>query len=168
MKFLAFVIGVFIAPLQIFHYLYRMKKVFTSAQVEIYIPEFSDLEIPLAGHIAAGPFSSVDDFASERIDINKLLIRHPEATFYVRVQGNSMLGDFNDGDLLVVDRGEEWSHGKIALCYLDGEFTVKRIHVENGVCKLIPSNPAYKPIVITSGNTLTIWGIVTYSIRKHL
>lgn len=82
MEFLAFVIGVFIAPFQIFHYLYRMKKVFTSAQVEIYIPEFSDLEIPLAGHIAAGPFSSVDDFASERIDINKLLIRHPE-TFYV-------------------------------------------------------------------------------------
>lgn len=145
-----------------------MKKVFTSTQLDIYKPEFSELEIPLAGQVAAGPFSNVDDFVSERIDINKLLIRHPEATFYARVRGNSMLGDFNDGDLLVVDKAEEWSHGTIALCYMDGEFTVKRIHLENGVCKLIPSNPEYKPIVITSENTLMIWGIVIYSIRKHV
>ena len=100
---------------------------FTSEQLEIYKPEFSEVEIPLAGNVAAGPFSNVDDFVSERIDINKLLIRHPEATFYARVRGNSMLEDFNDGDLLVVDKGEKWSHGRIALCYLEGEFTVKRI-----------------------------------------
>ena len=80
-----------------------MKKVFTSPQLEIYGTEFTELEIPLAGVASAGPFTNVDDFVSERIDLNKLLIRHPEATFYARVKGNSMSGDFNDGDLLIVE-----------------------------------------------------------------
>jgi DNA polymerase V len=66
-----------------------------------------------------------------------------------------------------VDKAEEWSHGKIALCYMDGEFTVKRIDIEKGVCKLLPSNPQYKPITITSENTLLIWGIIIFSIRRH-
>ena len=145
-----------------------MKKTFASHQVEIFLPEFSKLELPLASGVAAGPFSSVDDFVSERIDINKLLIRHPEATFYVRVWGDSMIEDFKNGDLLVVDRAEEWSHGRIALCYMNGEFTVKRIEINNGVCSLLPSNPAFDPIVITSENTLTVWGIIIYSISKHL
>ncbi|HLW09368.1 MAG TPA: translesion error-prone DNA polymerase V autoproteolytic subunit [Fermentimonas sp.] len=144
-----------------------MKKLFSSSQIDIYKPEYSELDIPLSGVVAAGPFTNVDDFVSERIDLNKLLIRHPEATFYAKVKGNSMSGDFNDGDLLVVDKAEEWSHGKIALCYLDGEFTVKRIEIEKGVCKLMPSNPKFKPITITSENTLVVWGIILYSIRKH-
>ncbi|MGI6073722.1 MAG: LexA family protein [Fermentimonas sp.] len=144
-----------------------MKKVFKSAQVDIYLPEFSELELPLAGWVAAGPFSGVDDFISERIDLNKLVIKHPEATFLIRVKGTSMSEDFDDGDILVVDRAEEWNHNSIAICYLDGEFTVKRIEIENGVCKLMPSNPKFEPIVVTSENTLTVWGIVTYSIRKH-
>lgn len=144
-----------------------MKKLFSSSQIDIYKPEYSELDIPLSGVVAAGPFTNVDDFVSERIDLNKLLIRHPEATFYAKVKGNSMSGDFNDGDLLVVDKAEEWSHGKIALCYLDGEFTVKRIEIEKGVCRLMPSNPKFKPITITSENTLVVWGIILYSIRKH-
>ncbi|CEA16104.1 hypothetical protein ING2E5B_1355 [Fermentimonas caenicola] len=144
-----------------------MKKVFISSQLDIYKPEFSELNIPLAGEASAGSFTNVDDFVSERIDLNKLLIRHPEATFYAKVKGNSMNEDFNDGDLLVVDKAEEWSHGKIALCYMDGEFTVKRIDIEKGVCKLLPSNPQYKPITITSENTLLIWGIIIFSIRRH-
>lgn len=140
---------------------------FKSARLEIYKPELSEMKVLLAGGVAAGPFSNVDDFVSERIDINKLFIRHPEATFYARgCGGSSMAGDFNDGDLLVVDRAE-WSHNRIALRYMDGEFTVKRIDVENGVCTLVPSNPAFQPIVITSENTLIVWGIVIYSIRKH-
>lgn len=144
-----------------------MQKTFTSCQLDIFQPDFSCLELPLAGSVAAGPFSNVDDFVSERIDLNRLLIRHPEATFYARVKGSSMSGDFNDGDLLVVDRAEEWSHDRIALCYMDGEFTVKRIQMENGTCSLIPSNPCYEPITITSDNTLIVWGIIIYSIRKH-
>jgi DNA polymerase V len=144
-----------------------MKKLFSSTQIEIYKPEFSPMEIPLAGDVAAGPFTNVDDFVSERIDLNKLLIRHPEATFYAKVKGSSMNEDFNDGDLLVVDKAEEWSHGRIALCYLDGEFTVKRIEIEKGICRLMPSNPKFEPITITSENTLVVWGIILYSIRKH-
>ncbi len=145
----------------------QMKKIFASSQLEIYLPEFSELEIPMGGSVAAGPFSNVDDFVSERIDLNKLLVRHPQATFYVRVKGDSMSGDFNDGDLLVVDRAEEWSHGKIALCYMDGEFTVKRVEVEKGVCMLMPSNPKFKPIAITSENGVMVWGVILFSIRKH-
>jgi DNA polymerase V len=144
-----------------------MKKLFSSSQIEVYKPEFSQLEIPLAGDVVAGPFTNVDDFVSERIDLNKLLIRHPEATFYAKVKGSSMNEDFNDGDLLVVDKAEEWSHGRIALCYLDGEFTVKRIEIEKGICRLMPSNPKFEPITITSENTLVVWGIILYSIRKH-
>ena len=144
-----------------------MKKIFSSSQIEIYTPEFSQMEIPLAGIVAAGPFTNVDDFVSERIDLNKLLIKHPEATFYAKVKGSSMNEDFSEGDLLVVDKAEEWSHGRIALCYLDGEFTVKRIEIEKGVCRLMPSNPKFEPITITSENTLVVWGIILYSIRKH-
>ena len=144
-----------------------MKKLFSSSQIEIYTPEFSQMEIPLAGIVAAGPFTNVDDFVSERIDLNRLLIKHPEATFYAKVKGSSMNEDFNDGDLLVVDKAEEWSHGRIALCYLDGEFTVKRIEIEQGICRLMPSNPKFEPITITSENTLVVWGTILYSIRKH-
>lgn len=144
-----------------------MKKLFSSSQIEIYTPEFSQMEIPLAGVVAAGPFTNVDDFVSERIDLNRLLIKHPEATFYAKVKGSSMSEDFSEGDLLVVDKAEEWSHGRIALCYLDGEFTVKRIEIEKGVCRLMPSNPKFEPITITSENTLVVWGIILYSIRKH-
>ncbi len=145
-----------------------MKKFLSTSQIEIYKPEFSQLEIPLAGVVAAGPFTNVDDFVSERIDLNRLLIKHPEATFYAKVKGNSMNEDFNEGDLLVVDKAEEWSHGRIALCYLDGEFTVKRIEIEKGLCRLMPSNPKFEPITITSENTLVVWGIILYSIRKHI
>lgn len=145
-----------------------MKKLLSTSQIEIYKPEFSQLEIPLAGVVAAGPFTNVDDFVSERIDLNRLLIKHPEATFYAKVKGNSMNEDFNEGDLLVVDKAEEWSHGRIALCYLDGEFTVKRIEIEKGLCRLMPSNPKFEPITITSENTLVVWGIILYSIRKHI
>lgn len=144
-----------------------MKKLLSSSQIEIFAPEFSQLEIPLAGDVAAGPFTNVDDFVSERIDLNKLLIKHPEATFYAKVKGNSMSEDFYEGDLLVVDKAEEWSHGRIALCYLDGEFTVKRIEIDKGVCRLMPSNPQFQPITITSENTLVVWGIILFSIRKH-
>lgn len=117
--------------------------------------------------ISAGFPSPADDFKENRISLDKELIKNPEATFFARVSGESMIGaGLEDNDLLVVDRSLEPSHNKIAVCYLDGEFTVKRLKVENNLVWLQPENPNYKSIQITEENNFTIWGIVTNVIKK--
>ena len=117
--------------------------------------------------ISAGFPSPADDFKELRISIDQEVVRNEEATFYARVSGESMQGaGLDDGDLLVIDRSIEPKNGKIAVCYIDGEFTVKRLKVvEDGVF-LIPENPKYQPIKVTEENELIIWGIVTYVVKK--
>ncbi|MEP0213097.1 MAG: translesion error-prone DNA polymerase V autoproteolytic subunit [Cellulophaga sp.] len=117
--------------------------------------------------ISAGFPSPADDFKENRISLDKELIKNPEATFFARVSGESMIGaGLENNDLLVIDRSLEASHNKIAVCYLDGEFTVKRLKVENNIVWLQPENPNYKPIQITEENNFIIWGIVTNVIKK--
>ncbi|WQG78955.1 translesion error-prone DNA polymerase V autoproteolytic subunit [Cellulophaga lytica] len=117
--------------------------------------------------ISAGFPSPADDFKENRISLDKELIKNPEATFFARVSGESMIGaGLEDNDLLVIDRSLEPAHNKIAVCYLDGEFTVKRLKVENNLVWLQPENPNYKPIQITEENNFIIWGIVTNVIKK--
>ncbi|MDO6855049.1 translesion error-prone DNA polymerase V autoproteolytic subunit [Cellulophaga lytica] len=117
--------------------------------------------------ISAGFPSPADDFKENRISLDKELIKNPEATFFARVSGESMIGaGLEDNDLLVIDRSLEPAHNKIAVCYLDGEFTVKRLKVENNLVWLQPENPNYKPIKITEENNFIIWGIVTNVIKK--
>ena len=117
--------------------------------------------------ISAGFPSPADDFKELRISIDQEVVRNEEATFYARVSGESMQGaGLDDGDLLVIDRSMEPKNGKIAVCCIDGEFTVKRLKVvKNGVF-LIPENPKYQPIKVTEENELIIWGIVTYVVKK--
>ena len=117
--------------------------------------------------ISAGFPSPADDFKELRISIDQEVVRNEEATFYARVSGESMQGaGLDDGDLLVIDRSMEPKNGKIAVCCIDGEFTVKRLKVvEHGVF-LIPENPKYQPIKVTEENELIIWGIVTYVVKK--
>ena len=117
--------------------------------------------------ISAGFPSPADDFKELRISIDQEVVRNEEATFYARVSGESMQGaGLDDGDLLVIDRSIEPKNGKIAVCYIDGEFTVKRLKVvEDGVF-LIPENPKYQPIKVTEENELIVWGIVTYVVKK--
>ena len=101
------------------------------------------------------------------IDLNKELSENPLATFYIKVRGNSMIdAGINDKDVLVVDRSLEPQNNKIAICCIDGEFTVKRIQVEKDCLYLMPENPSYGPIKVTEENQLTIWGMVTYVIKK--
>lgn len=119
------------------------------------------------GGIVAGFPSPADDFVYESIDLNKLIVKHPDATFYARVRGQSMVGDFMEDDLLVIDRSMEWTDNKIALCYVENEFTLKRIKIENGKCFLIPSNSDFPIIEVNDDKDVIIWGIVTYSIKKH-
>lgn len=117
--------------------------------------------------ISAGFPSPADDFKENRISLDKELIKNPEATFFARVSGESMIGaGLEDNDLVVIDRSLEPAHNKIAVCYLDGEFTVKRLKVENNLVWLQPENPNYKPIKITEENNFIIWGIVTNVIKK--
>ena len=115
----------------------------------------------------AGFPSPADDFTFERIDLNKILIKQPEATFYARVKGQSMTSDFQEGDLLVIDRSVEWSNNRIALCFVDGEFTLKRLKIEGDKCFLMPSNGEFPVIEVTDDNEVVVWGVVTYSIKKH-
>ena len=132
-------------------------------------PDFeSELRIPYINEgVSAGFPSPAADFMETNIDLNKELSENPLATFYIKVKGNSMIdAGINDKDVLVVDRSLEPKNNKIAICCIDGEFTVKRIQVEKDCMYLLPENPNYKPILVTEENQLIIWGIVTYVIKK--
>ena len=111
--------------------------------------------------ISAGFPSPADDFKEIRISLDKELVKNKEATFYARVDGDSMIGaGLEDGDLLVIDRSLNPENGKIAVCLVDGEFTVKRIKKEKNKLYLKPENKKYKPIELKEENELIIWGIV--------
>jgi DNA polymerase V len=117
--------------------------------------------------ISAGFPSPADDFKETRISLDEELITNKEATFFAKVNGQSMIGaGLDDNDLLVIDRSLEPENNKIAVCFLDGEFTVKRLKVKNGEVWLQPENPNYPIIKITEENDFVIWGIVTSVIKK--
>lgn len=117
--------------------------------------------------ISCGFPSPADDFKQERISLDRELIKNKEATFFARVSGQSMIGaGLDDNDLLVIDRSIAPAHNKIAVCFLDGEFTVKRLRVENDGVWLQPENPNYQAIQVTSENNFVIWGIVTNVVKK--
>lgn len=117
--------------------------------------------------ISAGFPSPADDYMEAGIDLNRELIRNPGATFFGRVKGFSMQdAGISDGDVLVIDKSLEPRNGAVAVCFLDGEFTVKRIRIENGELFLVPENKEFQPIPITAGNDFMVWGIVTYVIKK--
>ena len=117
--------------------------------------------------ISAGFPSPADDFREIRISLDKELVKNSESTFYARVSGDSMIeAGLDDGDLIVIDRSLDPENGKIAVCFIDGEFTVKTIKKEENKIFLIPENKIYKPIEVEEGNELIIWGIVNYVIKK--
>jgi DNA polymerase V len=117
--------------------------------------------------VSAGFPSPADDFKELRISIDQEVVKNEEATFYARVDGQSMQGaGLDDGDLLVIDRSKEPEDNAIAVCFIDGEFTVKRLKVEAECIFLMPENPNYKPIKVTEDNQLIIWGVVTYVVKK--
>ena len=128
----------------------------------------TELELPLlAFSISAGFPSPALDFEEGSIDLNKYLIDKPLATYYGRVQGESMKdAGINDGDLLIIDKSIEPADGKIAVCYIDNEFTLKRLKVTKQGVWLMPENKKYPPIKVEEHNSLTIWGVVTYIINK--
>jgi DNA polymerase V len=138
-------------------------------KLTFYIPNFeSELKIPFINDgVSAGFPSPAADFMENNIDLNKELSENPLATFYIKVKGNSMIdAGISDKDVLVVDRSLEPQNNKIAICFIDGEFTVKRIQLQKDCLYLMPENPNYAPIKVTQENQLIIWGIVTYVIKR--
>jgi DNA polymerase V len=126
------------------------------------------LELPFVDDgISAGFPSPALDFVENSIDLNKHLVKHPSATFYGRVKGDSLINaGIDNGDLLIIDRSLEPKNGKIAVCYIDGEFTAKRIKISKNEIWLISENENYKPIRVTEENDFLIWGIVTHVIKN--
>lgn len=126
------------------------------------------LWLPVAeAGISAGFPSPADDHLDEAIDLNREYIKNKSTTFFGRVKGDSMHGaGIDHGDLLIIDRNLEPKDGKIAVCFLDGEFTVKRLSFENDAIFLIPENPNYQPIKVTADNEFLIWGVVTNVIKN--
>lgn len=128
----------------------------------------TELSLPLVETgISAGFPSPALDFANSTIDLNKYLIKNPSSTFYGRVKGNSLKdAGIDDNDILIIDRSLEPQDGKIAVCFIDGEFTAKRIKIKKNEIWLMPENKDYQPIRVTPENEFIIWGIVTYVIKK--
>ena len=118
--------------------------------------------------IRAGFPSPAQDYMEQAIDLNKEIVKHPASTFYGRVVGDSMSGEgIDDGDILVIDKSLKLIDGDLAVCFINGEFTVKRVKLEKDFAWLVPSNPDYQPIKVTKDDEFTIWGIVTYTVKKN-
>ncbi len=121
------------------------------------------LELPLvAARISAGFPSPADDYIDRRLDLNEYLVKHPAATFFVRVAGNSMIGaGIHDGDILIVDRALEPADGRVVVAVISGELTVKRIRRRNDRLYLVPENPDFEPIEVSGDTDFQVWGVVT-------
>lgn len=126
------------------------------------------LKLPLySSKVSAGFPSPADDFIEKTLDLNDLVIKHPQATFFVRVSGNSMINaNIRDGDILIVDRALEPKEGSIVIANVDGEFVLKRIRKKDGKLYLFPENSDFNPIEIKEDMECEIWGVVTYVIHK--
>lgn len=117
--------------------------------------------------IHAGFPSPATDYMTQAIDLNKELVRHPAATFYGRVVGDSMIdAGVEEGDILVIDRSLEPQSGDMAVCFVDGEFTLKYLRIDGSVLTLAPANPEYPEIRVEEGMDFKMWGVVTYVIKK--
>ena len=141
--------------------------------------EFDDMERGVAqaedgqhpqmaqSEIHAGFPSPATDYMTQAIDLNKELVKHPAATFYGRVVGDSMIDDgVEEGDILVIDKALEARDGDMAVCFVDGEFTLKRLKFHDDCLSLVPANPKYPVIQVTEGVDFMMWGVVTYIIKK--
>ena len=126
------------------------------------------LPLPMVeGTVWAGFPSPAADFAVKRQDLNELLITHPAATFFWTVRGTSMIGaGIFDGDILVVDRALTPLHQDIVVAEVDNDFTVKYLYKRNGQVQLRAANPTFPPIILKEGQTMTICGVVTSSIKR--
>lgn len=127
------------------------------------------LDVPFGGSLRAGFPSPAQDYTSDAINLGKILVKDSETTFYARVDGNSMRdAGICDGDLVVIDKSIEASDGDVVAAFIDGEFTLKRFHVDvnEGCAWLLPANSDFKPIKVTTDNNFMVWGVMTFCIKR--
>ena len=128
------------------------------------------LDLLIAPQIKAGFPSPAADYLQESLDFNRDLIKHPEATFYGRVDGDSMIdAGICDGDIAVIDRSVEPINGDVVVGYVNGEFTIKRLdltHKEEGYIELCPANKDFKPIRIDENDRFEVWGVAVWTIKN--
>jgi len=125
------------------------------------------LWVPYFESVAAGFPSPADDYAEETLDVGAYLVKNPTATFFVRVRGDSMIeASIHPNDILVVDRSLPAKHNSIVIAVLNGEFTVKRLHLRGRECQLLPENSAYAPIPIVEGDQFSVWGVVAHVLHR--
>ena len=131
------------------------------------IEDSNTIEVVMLGEVRAGFPSPADEEPREKLDLIKLLVRHPASTFFFRVGGTSMIdAEMDEGDIIIVDRSIEPYNGCSAVCFIDGEFTVKRVERHSDHTMLIAANPKFEPIRISADNEFAIWGVVTYIIKR--
>ena len=133
--------------------------------------EFKEkLDLLLAPAIKAGFPSPAEDYQHETLDFNRDLIKHPEATFYGRVDGDSMVeAGINDGDIAIIDRSVEAADGDVVVAFVNNEFTIKYLdltHKADGYIELRPANKKYSPIKINDSDDFEVWGVVVWTIHS--
>ena len=127
----------------------------------------TDLKLPLYPGVSAGFPSPADDYLEEYLDVGSYLVKNPPATFFVRVQGDSMIGaSIHPGDILVVDRSLPAVHNSIVIAVLNGEFTVKRLYKKGSTLSLQPANADYPAFVIEEGDEFQVWGVVAHVLHR--
>ena len=125
------------------------------------------LSLPLFSSVSAGFPSPADDYTEERLNLDQYLIKNPASTFFVRVEGMSMIGaGIYPDDILIVDKSQEAKSGDVIVAVLEGEFTVKRLVRERGKYYLRPENDRYQPIELNADIDFQVWGVVTNVIHK--
>ncbi len=137
--------------------------------LNIYSPELqSEMDQPMAqSSVSAGFPSPADDVMGVKLDLNRELVKNPASTFYARVSGVSMVDEgIDDGDLLVIDKSVEPYDGALAVCFIDGEFTLKRFSDRGDHGYLVPANDSYEPIRVDANNDFMVWGVVRYLIKR--
>ena len=142
-------------------YFLVIKKIFKiNIQNKIY-HQFYNCSVP------AGFPSPADDYLEDKLDLNEYLIKHPAATFFVRVAGDSMInaGIYNN-DIIIVDRSIKPKHGKIVVAALDGQMTIKSLYRHDDKIMLLPENELFKPIEILDSMDMVIWGVATNVIHS--
>ncbi len=136
----------------------------------IYLPNRARrLARPLiAWRVPAGFPSPAEDYVEGRIDLNRDLIKHPLATFYIRVSGDSMTPRIHPGALLIVDRMVETKDDDVVVARINDELCVKKLRIEKtGQIWLLSENEIYEPIPIIEGMDFEVCGRVMYSIQRH-
>ena len=131
------------------------------------LPQEEQLPKMAQDGIHAGFPSPATDYMTRAIDLNKELVKHPAATFYGRVVGDSMIdAGVEEGDILVIDKALTPKDGDMAVCFVEGEFTLKYLRFHENGLTLVPANGKYPSIEIYEGSDFIMWGVVTYVIKK--